>query len=303
MTSTFLTALTPRTMEKLDFSHIPGSWTVNGITITLETITPEIAKGYIAQMMPQQRNQKPTKKQQMADDMSHHKWWLGISDILVDWYGRVIDGQNRLQTCVDTGEAFTTFIKRGIDPRAIPSIDVGSARTFADVCKMLNIEDPIVVGAITKRAYLWNIKQYTLKGAGRKAPSFETQKTFLVDNHELIHPAAARGRDMKKAIGISPSVAGFFYYLTMLCPEPPQADFFFNELLDPVTVPKGSPVRAVRDQLMRAPQSNERKRTPDEVLAYLIRAWNAFRLDKTDVTRFQLTRVGPLTNENFPRPQ
>src|SRR5215211_686884 len=146
--------------KKMDFSGIPGAIVLDGLTITSEEIDPERAQLYLDAMIVNQRGKKKKKIKQFGSDIDRNKFFVGVDTIKVDEYGRTIDGQNRLQSCIDTGKPFRTWVVRGFRDEVLPVIDTGTSRSFADVCKMIGVDDPIVVSSITKRAWLWHNKVY-----------------------------------------------------------------------------------------------------------------------------------------------
>lgn len=283
------------------FKKIPDSVSLKHLTFTVEVIDRKKAQMYLDAMVPDQRNKKPAKIKQFGDDYSTGTWWLGISALLVDEYGHTMDGNNRLEACVQSGKPFETLVIRGIRKEAITAIDTGTARTFGDLCKMKGMTDPNVVASITKQLWMWQNGVRYAQGVG--GPSHAQLEATLDEYKALIHPAVGRGRDVSGNFNyITAATAGFAWLLFKL-EHSDQADDFIERLASGAHMPSNHPIMALRAQLSRRKPMDERRLTRDEVLAYIIHCWNAYRDDQVQRSRFQLTRTGRLDNENFPIPK
>lgn len=104
------------------------------VTVTIETITPETARRYLAMM----GDNRAVKKQNLAHitaDMSAGRWQLNGEAIKFNG-SKLVDGQHRLLGCVGADRSFTTLVVRGLEPEAIKVLDLGAKRAVADVLQM-----------------------------------------------------------------------------------------------------------------------------------------------------------------------
>jgi len=99
---------------------------VNGfdcrISAKVELITPEEAERLLSSM-GKNRNLNKQRVQAYCDDRRQGRWMLTHQGIGIDEYGRLIDGQHRLQMVVLTGMPTWFLVIRGIPCKAILHID------------------------------------------------------------------------------------------------------------------------------------------------------------------------------------
>jgi hypothetical protein len=113
---------------------------MQGITATIETITPETARQYLALKA---RN-RPLKKEhvaRLAADMQAGRWDMTGEAIKFNGTS-LVDGQHRLEACVKSGCEFTTLVVRGLNTAAAKVMDSGVKRGVADAMRMFG-DSPI----------------------------------------------------------------------------------------------------------------------------------------------------------------
>jgi hypothetical protein len=104
------------------------------VTATIETITPEAARQYLA-MMGHNRAVKRQNLAHITADMAADRWQLNGEAIKFNG-SKLVDGQHRLLACIAADRSFTTLVVRGLEPEAIKVIDLGARRAVADVLHM-----------------------------------------------------------------------------------------------------------------------------------------------------------------------
>jgi hypothetical protein len=105
----------------------------NKLKQVTETITPTKAKKILAETNVDNRSMRRTVVERYARDMANGNWRLTSDPIKFDADGRLIDGQHRLQACVEAGKSFKTAVAYGVEVIAKEAMDTGLRRTFADV--------------------------------------------------------------------------------------------------------------------------------------------------------------------------
>jgi len=133
-----------------------------GLTITVETITPEIAHEWLG-FNTHNRNAKAPPVGRYAEDMAAGAWPVAGDPIRFDWSDPpvLLDGQHRLLACIQAEVPFSTVVIRGLDPDVMPMIDQGSKRTLADVLKLRGEVDTINLAATVALCLRWDRGEVT----------------------------------------------------------------------------------------------------------------------------------------------
>lgn len=128
----------------LDITIVPGSRAffpavgglTEGYTVSIETITPEMAKVYLEEMG---HNRRPKGKNQttISTALVNGRYILNGQPIIFGQSGKLLDGQHRMMCCVATGVPFMTFVVRGVPDIYYGRIDQGSPKTLADKLERL----------------------------------------------------------------------------------------------------------------------------------------------------------------------
>lgn len=101
-------------------------------SIPIETITPEMAKAYLAH----NKNNRPIRMkyaEAIARDIKDGNWWITHQGIAFDVDGNILDGQHRLMACVLANKPITVPVTRGMSRSAMEAVDIGIKRNFVDV--------------------------------------------------------------------------------------------------------------------------------------------------------------------------
>lgn len=108
----------------------------------LTVITPKLA-AELLEFNINNRNPRPRKIIQFGRDMLAKRWDSGASDIKISSAPyELIDGQNRLMAAVESDVSFPTLVRTGLSRETKNKVDSGTARTNADVLRMINVSGP-----------------------------------------------------------------------------------------------------------------------------------------------------------------
>ena len=102
------------------------------ITSKVETITPKKAQIYLESNTNNRRVRQKT-VDFYARIMSSGAWKLNGKTIVISNEGVILDGQHRLQACVNSGATFQTVVVRGPEDECFGTIDQGVVRTGGDI--------------------------------------------------------------------------------------------------------------------------------------------------------------------------
>lgn len=254
----------------------------------------------------QQRKIKPTLLKRIKEDQLNGQFKANGESIILDEYGRVMDGQHRLTSVVETGIPMICLVVTGIKTQEMSSIDRGMSRRPQDVLDVSGIEGNASILKeyfLLKRVWTENISY-----AGNNSyMSDEDLKELANSTHHNI-PQMNRGENSvycyeKVKVKVPgneckpPSLfAGLFMHMKEKSPK--QAEVFIDALVNGIGVQNPSdltnPIVYLRNKLMLANQTkgtkinilNSRQKT-----MLTIKIWNKW-IGKVKVNSKQGIKAG-----------
>lgn len=269
------------------------------MSITYEriTVTPALARKWLAQNAENNRRIKAVKIASYARDMASGQWNENTGEtIKFDVNDTLIDGQNRLHAVIEADTPIAFDVAHGLPTAAMLVLDSGASRIGADALKIAGATDRQRTSGIVRWSILWDAKIYTGKGGKLNPTNTEIVSRYLSDPGRY-NAAASRATDCQnRGIG-SGRPAGVAYWLFSRIDQE-DAHKFFDQYVSGANLVPNSGVLLLRN---RAARIRPDRITSAEQLALFIRAWNMFRKEQT-ATQLIISR-GELTNTNFPQPK
>lgn len=261
-------------------------------------VTPAMAKKWLAGNAEENRSIRTGRVAAYARDMEQGRWQLTGETIKIDDQGVLIDGQHRLEAVVLSDTPVYMLVCYNLPHSVMEAIDSGISRTFGDKLKGVSDKHRNQVAAVVRRIVCWD------KGnrMGRADPPTHTELRIAFDNDPAGFTAATlHGLDVYKQRVCGAGPAGVAFYLFARI-DTERALQFFDQLKTGANLAETDPVLTVRNRLSRSKSTvrREDKLQPEDQLALLIRAWNAFRQERT-LDRLVIAKGG-LNNKNFPGP-
>lgn len=108
---------------------------MNSTTIT---ITPELAREYLAKNIDKNRPIRKAVVHSYAEQMKRGEWKITPQGISFDQKGRLIDGQHRLMAIIESGAKVPMYVTTGVPVDRMMMIDCGAKRTAADILSIAN---------------------------------------------------------------------------------------------------------------------------------------------------------------------
>lgn len=268
------------------------------ITYKRELITPQRARVLLDSNSPNNRNPRNSKITQYARDMASGNWHANTGEtIKISPEGLVLDGQNRLSAVVASKESIYFDMAYDVPAAAMQVIDSGAARSAADALQIAGAPERMVNSAVVRWAIMWDAGVYVGHSGGLRPTISEINVRYLKET-DAFDAAARRGADCRR-MGLGfPTPAGLAHYLFGRR-NLEECKAFYDQLISGADLPAGSPVLTLSKRMVR---SRVDRMKSAEQLALYIRAWNAFR-DNKSMDRMMITRAGDLTNMNFPQPK
>jgi hypothetical protein len=271
------------------FIKLAGKW-VDIITPRSEVMLfePALCKEILDKFNDRNRKLRRFSADRYADDMREGKWILNGETIKWSIHGRLLDGQNRLMGCVLAKTPFMSWVTFGLSDDAFDTIDIGGVRTGADILGIGGEKN--TVGLTALLALLWLDDKGEVEHVGKTPPKHELAD--ILAKHPDAREAAALCKYRFRMKFLQPRIVAF-----CLC-KFSRIDFaaahkFFEDLKEGSGLEHGDPVLVLRNRLMV-----QRKLPVDEVLAIVIKAWNARRMGKK--VSFLRWAGGDAVGEKFP---
>lgn len=133
-----------KAMKVLENIGYPGMDLIEigrGYFISWISWTPETAAHVLEKFNTDNRKLKPTKIEQMKDDMEKGNWLPCHQGIAFGLDGKLKDGQNRLSAVVRSNTTQVILTVIGVNDEVKQVIDQGVSRTTLDVAKFMGIKD------------------------------------------------------------------------------------------------------------------------------------------------------------------
>lgn len=282
--------------------------------MTVETITPEIAKGYL-KLMAKNRKLTDARVIELALQMEAGDWVLNGETIKFDVNGNMIDGQHRLEACILSGQPFATYVARGIaDPKAFATIDTGRSRTHGDVFSAAGIKDANNVSATAYLLYQYRNNLLSLSGPRNVRTSAFRKMVKGTRYAESAHPRGiskeallgrsagmidaietglkeARASGAAKFVGLSLVATAYVLFAEK---DAAQARAFICDLGNGIGLRSDDPVHVLREKLI-ANLSGRARLNRHAQLFLIFKAWNKRRAGE----RSRLLKI--VEGEDFPK--
>ena len=248
-----------------------------------------------------QRKLTRTHVLKLAEEMKKGRFQLNGISIKQDQIGNIIDGQHRLNACIEANKPFKTDFVKGLKTETIETIDIGArARTLTDVLEIShrqNYKYGTHMSATIKFIYAFGNGVYSKAGVGTRATNL-SGKEFLIwiDKNPKIIDFVAETMRMR-ANGDKIIKASIFCGLKWILDgyNKPESDKFFQMLSDGIGIDNMSPIFALRKRIMASKFSRVTKAykmSQKELLCSIVQTWNNY-LSCKRIKTFRIQRDLP----------
>lgn len=239
------------------------------------TIAPTTARHILDHHNERNRHPKVHRIAGYAEDLKTGQWKFNAQPIQLGWDGTLLDGQNRLKACVAADQPIDVVLVTGQDPEVVDTIDRGSARSIGDHLAMRGRTNPNVLAAALKIVWLYE-QGYTLDRQDLFFTPHKADETLA--NHTGVWGSILCTAQPKAETLLPHSIAGGLHYL-FGWHDQALADKFFD-LVGSGDSLRPCPTRVLRDRLLVEAHHRKGGTRRVEIIALVIKAWNAFRVGK-----------------------
>lgn len=264
------------------------------VKITIEAIYPDIA----SKMLEANINNRDKKREPLADAIRNDEWVLNGATIVFSDEGELLDGQNRLYACVESGKPIVTIVVRGVKKDAQISMDTGVKRQVIDYLKMNGVKDYTIMAAVGTA--MMNANTYGLQAAFYKRANRTTLKTvvdYIMTNLDHIRFIKQKTNLPRKVFsGVSSGTLGVLFDCFYKVDEE-DADYFIEQLNSPC--PQSQPIAMLRDALLKNASKKEGQMSQKYIGAIIIKTWNAY-MAGAEIRQLKFAQGGA-NPESFPK--
>lgn len=264
---------------------------ISGVTHEIVYLSSDDAANWLEIYKGPNRRISEVQVLRFQADMEAGRWHFEGEPIKLSKSGKLQDGQHRLTAlanCVP-GMVVPFLVVRGLNEDAQLYMDQGQSRTVGQQLALRNVTNPARYAAVAKAYLDWS--RGRMFKSSRVATTKPETTEWVLSHPELLERLSETSYAQVDA---SPSTVGAFA-LAVLQMAPVRAQQFFNKLTSGTGLVEGDPILAL-DRRLRNIRRLGQKITQRELLALLIKAWNAWVVGDR-VIKFQ---VGNLTDETFP---
>lgn len=245
-----------------------------------ELITPDVAE-QLLKMNDNNRKVRVFRVSKYARAINLDDWGLTGQPIIIDWNGKLMDGQHRLMAVVETKASIWMLVVRGVDPKLMPLIDKGAARTAGDAFTWAGIQHANMSSAALRNliAILQNKKALRDPMTINSITDQELLDAYQLHETTITWAAPLSAR-VASAIKLPPAK-----YLTAMlllrlddC-DPESIQSFTDQLVTGANLAEGSPILALRNWALNV-KATKRSLRKDEVIIAVLKAWNDVGQDR-----------------------
>lgn len=261
------------------------------LTHELVTITPDTAALWL-KSNTHNRNMRDRKVEAIVADLIEGNFKFNGDTIRFSKTGVLLDGQHRLAACAEADIPFQAIVVSGLDDDTQETMDSGTSRTLHDTLKLRGEDFSTELGSVAVRAWQWS--QGNRRFAGHLKPTRVQVVRFIDENPDLRRSAEMASRWYNEFKMLRKSIWSTSHWiLNRVSYE--QTPWFFSRVADGVDLTATHSIRALRARLIN--EAGDKRKQPDHMqLAYVIRAWNAYRNDEP------MSRIQHTANHKMPEP-
>lgn len=242
----------------------------SGEVISIEIITPEIAKELMKKNL-NNRKMKEVTMDKYARDMKNGKWTFSGSSICISKEGILLDGQTRLQACIQSDTPFETIVVRECRDESKKNVDVGNSRTVADILQISGINNSNNLASTAKKILSMGVKKDSRRIAFSSDEIIE--ELTKEDRRDFYIQGNKFASDIFKEYRIIPKscITAAYVKLCLLGHSGELIQEFFDQLSD--QKPACGTVRSLRKRVSKV---DGRSVSIHDKFILLIKAWNEF---------------------------
>ena len=237
----------------------------------LMMVTPEMAQEWLTRNTNNRRLSKGTVAA-YARDIVAGDWLVTGDAIRFDNSGMLIDGQHRLQACIQAELPFNSYVIGGLDSAVMRVIDHPRIRTVADNMHRENLRHPVLMAAASRWLFVFKYGSLAI-GKGRVTP---TEVMRMANRHPKLERSCAVSNG---CFGVTASILSAVHYVAANLvdgADQETADNFAAVFTAGQSFYPDDAALAWRERLLRMREARTRL-VQEQMQRGTVHAWNLFR--------------------------
>jgi hypothetical protein len=273
------------------------------IKIYPQIITPELATKYLGKNLGLNKGDKIRNRvvknnhvNFLYEQMKAGEWQITGNPIKFSDTDKLIDGQNTLLAIVKYGKPVEIFVAEGIKEEVFTVLDTGQNRTASDVLSMMGYNYATNLAGAVRSILLFQVGWYSdqFKASRTSKATNKAVLKFVQKNPEISEVVTYIMNDIYHHFRYINTSALTTLYWTLSINNQTKCDAFFEKYSNGVELSEGSPIRLLREKLLKDSVNKTKLSTRDK-MALFIMAWNAF------ITNKKIFSLGLPKNYEFPK--
>ena len=214
----------------------------------------------------------------LSKQMKEGKWLFDGQPIRFDEFGRLLDGQHRLNAVIHSDTAQEFLIVSGISSDSFKVMDTGKNRSGGDALSIMGISYANYISATARLVIKHEKGSHHKSGAGSKISNTDIVNWY--NDNKGIEEIARRSHDLNKAFSKILSMSYIMYLIYVFSEKNViEAEMFIDELCYGTNIDRKSPSNVLRRVLISDKMSKS-SISANNKNAIIFKAWNAFRMKK-----------------------
>ncbi len=246
------------------------------VSTTTETITPGMAESWLEK----NKDNRPVRDhhvKMLAKEMQEGRWKLNGEALVFDHNGNLLDGQHRLWASYTYQPPFETVVVRGVEPEAFATIDSGMKRSAGDVLAKAGLSYGTLTASALRLVHFYETGRRDHLAVSRMSNSETLELISKYPRISAVVPLVGARTAFKKLLSMTAMSAVMYFAMEE---DMEAANSFLEALATGENLRRGDPRLTCRNFFLNARQRGGRVQHHRVQFALLIKAWNAWRLDK-----------------------
>jgi len=245
-------------------------------------ITPAEAQEYLSNLN-HEHNRKISIQHVsfLLGEMEDGNWIVTGDPIQFNRDGELINGQHRLTALVKYGKPLEMFIAKNVPNEAFKVLDTGRTRTGGDTLRIAGHKAAYTMASACRTILLYRSGRFDLRAGRNKGISNTQILAFADENKKQLENIIHEAYHVYQKFGFasSPSMlAALLYFFKKK--DSQRTEEFFMKYSTGAELSIQSPIRLLREELMKNKAGRRSLYNERDVLALHILAWNAFKEGK-----------------------
>jgi len=247
----------------------------------VEVITPKTAQKYLSMNINRNRKISKSRVSRLAATMVSGEWVLNGDAIRFNKNGKLIDGQTRLAAIVHCKKPLESVVIRGLDERAMDTIDIGKPRSGGDFLSMHGYQGAVyALAAAISITTAFDSKGVYNNKKGKASPrqmlDYLQKNKRMLKSYEIF--TAAKEKEFQQLLPQSIAIACHYMFCEI---DKDAGESFFHHLVKGVNLGAKSPILKLRTELIGMRSDSKRAYTTRHAfLFYLTKAFDLYLHDK-----------------------